>query len=131
MNLPCVVEVHKTVDQVTLFKSGDVGQMVVVYGALRVRALVATRSKIVCGQSNRIVCALVDTNSKSLFCVSHQAIDSTTNTKNNPQQPTKRRCGRTSSASRKSGSARGGRGRTGADRRRRRCGSSWTITPRG
>lgn len=32
MNLPCVVEVHKTVDQVTLFKSGDVGQMVVVYG---------------------------------------------------------------------------------------------------
>lgn len=33
VNLPCVVEVHKTVDQVTLFKSGDVGQMVVVYGA--------------------------------------------------------------------------------------------------
>lgn len=32
VNLPCVVEVHKTVDQVTLFKSGDVGQMVVVYG---------------------------------------------------------------------------------------------------
>jgi len=29
--LPCVVEVHKTVDYVTLFKSGDVGQMVVVY----------------------------------------------------------------------------------------------------
>ena len=31
VNLPCVVEVHKTVDQVTLFKSGDVGQMVIVY----------------------------------------------------------------------------------------------------
>eukprot|EP00952_Eustigmatos_sp_NYUAD-ZCMA_P010907 44490-Eustigmatos_ZCMA.PRE.1 len=26
VNLPCVVEVQKTVDQVTLFKSGDVGQ---------------------------------------------------------------------------------------------------------
>jgi hypothetical protein len=36
VNLPCVVEVHKTVDQVTLFKSGDVGQMVIVYGALGV-----------------------------------------------------------------------------------------------
>lgn len=32
VNLPCVVEVHKTVDNATLFKSGDVGQMVVVYG---------------------------------------------------------------------------------------------------
>ena len=31
VNLPCVVEMHKTVDYVTLFKSGDVGQMVVVY----------------------------------------------------------------------------------------------------
>lgn len=31
VNLPCVVEVHKTVDYVTLFKSADVGQMVVVY----------------------------------------------------------------------------------------------------
>lgn len=32
MNLPCVVEVHKTVDKATLFKSGDIGQMVIVYG---------------------------------------------------------------------------------------------------
>ncbi len=31
VNLPCVVEMHKTVDYVTLFKSGDIGQMVVVY----------------------------------------------------------------------------------------------------
>ncbi|CAM9762440.1 unnamed protein product [Chrysoparadoxa australica] len=31
VNLPCLVETHKTLDHVTYFKSGDVGQMLVVY----------------------------------------------------------------------------------------------------
>lgn len=27
VNLPCVVEVHKTIDNSTLFKCGDIGQV--------------------------------------------------------------------------------------------------------
>jgi hypothetical protein len=27
VNLPCIVEVHKTLDRITLYKTGDVGQV--------------------------------------------------------------------------------------------------------
>jgi hypothetical protein len=35
VNLPCVVESHKTLDKASYFKSGDVGQMIIVYEVRR------------------------------------------------------------------------------------------------